>query len=114
YAERPATRLLAERIARREVERRPTVESWDLLSWTRLRSGDVRGALQAAETARRRGTPSGTMNYHFAVILDSLDRPAEAAAVRAAVLLADPSTLEPHVRLAIAGTCSNRLLRQPR
>src|ERR1051326_6748302 len=39
-------------IASREVARRPTVESWDLLSWVAFRRGELDLALQAAQESR--------------------------------------------------------------
>lgn len=100
FTEHHATRPLAVAIARRDLERRPAVESWDVLSWALFRLGNLEGALAAAREARRWGAPAPTMDYHLASILDSLGRPSDATALRGAARTADPSTLAPHVRLA--------------
>lgn len=97
YADQPAARDTALAIALREVERRPTVESWDLLSWVRYRRGEIELALQASDRARKWGAPSATMDYHRARILEAAGREAEGAALRlTATHRLD--LLEPHAR----------------
>jgi tetratricopeptide (TPR) repeat protein len=96
YAARPLTRDTALAIARRDVARRPAVESYDVLSWVLFRHADLHGALAASDGARRWGAPSPTMDYHRARILAALGRDAEVAALMARAL-ERPSLLEPHV-----------------
>jgi len=96
YAARPMTLDTALAIARRDVARRPAVESWDVLSWILFRRGDVAPALAASDRAWNWGAPSPTMEYHRARILEALGRQPEAAALLRRVL-ARPSLLEAHV-----------------
>jgi len=97
YAARPLTFDSALAIARRDVARRPAVESYDVLSWVLFRRGDLAPALAASDRARRWGVPSPTMEYHRARILRALGREAEAAGFLR-LALARPSLLEPHVQ----------------
>jgi tetratricopeptide (TPR) repeat protein len=84
-------------IATREVTRRPTVESWDLLSWVEFRLGKLDLALQAARKAASWGVPSPTMKFHRAMILESLGQTAQAAQLRRDAMR-DRSLLAPHVQ----------------
>ena len=94
YAARSLTLDTALAIARRDVARRPAVESYDVLSWVLFRRGDLAQALAASDRAQRWGAPSPTIEYHRARILQALGREAEAAALLQ-VALARPSLLEP-------------------
>ncbi len=96
YAARPLTLVTALAIARRDVARRPAVESYDVLSWVLFRRGSPAQALAASDRARSWGTPSPTMEYHRARILQALGRRPDAAALLQ-LALAQPSLLEPHV-----------------
>ena len=98
YAARPLTRDTALAIARRDVARRPAVESYDVLSWVRFQRGELGEALRASDLARRWGSPSSTMHYHRARILEALGRDAEAAALMRRALAHGMSALEPHVQ----------------
>ena len=97
YAARPLTLDTAVAVARRDVARRPAVESYDVLSWVLFRRGELSSALAASDRARRWGAPSPTMDYHRARILAALGRRPEAAALMAQAL-ARPSLFEPHVQ----------------
>jgi tetratricopeptide (TPR) repeat protein len=105
YAERrdPAVRDAALAFALRDVARRPTVESYDVLSWVRFRRGELDAALVASDSARRWGAPSPTMNYHRARILEALGRDGEAEALLH-LAAARPSLLAPHARFDLART----------
>ena len=94
YAAQPLTLDTALAIARRDVARRPAVESYDVLSWVLFRRGDLAHALAASDRARSWGAPSPTIEYHRARILKALARETEAAALLQ-VALARPSLLEP-------------------
>jgi len=94
YAARPLTLDTALAIARRDVARRPAVESYDVLSWVLFRRGDLAHALAASDRARSWGAPTPTIEYHRARILKALGRESEAAALLQ-VALAQPSLLEP-------------------
>jgi len=96
YAARPLTLDTALAIARRDVARRPAVESYDVLSWVLFRRGDWAHALAASDRARSWGAPSPTIQYHRARILKVLGRETESAALLH-VVLARPSLLEPQV-----------------
>jgi hypothetical protein len=100
YAERPETRDSAVAVARRDVSRRPAVESWDVLSWTLFRHGDLDAALAASDSARSWGVPSPSMDYRHARILQALGRPGEAAGFLTRAL-SDPTLLEPLLQLKL-------------
>src|SRR5437867_10322763 len=97
YAARLLTLDTAVAVARRDVARRPAVESYDVLSWVLFRRGELSPALAASDRARRWGTPSPTMEYHRARILAALGRGTEATALMHRAL-ERPSLLEPHVQ----------------
>ncbi len=94
YAASPLTLDTALAIARRDVARRPAVESWDVLSWILFRRGEFAPALAASDRARSWGAPSPTIEYHRARILKALGRETESAALLQ-VALARPSLLDP-------------------
>ena len=98
WAERPETRDAAIAVARRDVARRPAVESWDALAWVHYRRGEAAEALAASDRAVAWGAPSPTIEYHRARILEALCRRAEAQPwlVRAT---ADPRLLDPGARI---------------
>jgi tetratricopeptide (TPR) repeat protein len=96
YAGRPLTLDTALAIARRDVARRPAVESYDVLSWVLFRRRDLAQALAMSDRAQSWGAPSPTIEYHRARILYALGRASEAAALLRRAL-ARPSLLEPHV-----------------
>ena len=84
-------------IARREIVRRPTNESFDLLGWVLFRRGNHQAALAAANRALSWGAPSPTLGYHRARILAAVGRTEEAATLVAEAVSA-PTLLPPHVR----------------
>src|SRR5438093_104655 len=102
YAGSPVTIDTALAIARRDVARRPAVESYDVLSWVLFRRGDLAAALAASDQARRWGMPTPTMDFHRAQILAALGRNSEAAALLKPVL-AQPSLLEPAAAWELRG-----------
>jgi len=65
-------------IAEREIARRPTTESLDLLAWVHYRRGEPEAALAASDRALATGSPSPALEYHRGRILQALGRPAEA------------------------------------
>ena len=97
YASRPETRYLALAVSLRDIARRPTVESYDVLSWVHFARGEYDDALTASTRARGWGAPSATMDFHRAQILLALGKEAEARALEGPVL-ARPETLEPQAR----------------
>ncbi|MBM4189055.1 MAG: tetratricopeptide repeat protein [Gemmatimonadetes bacterium] len=99
YAERGGPRLLdsALAIAEREVARRPTTESFDLLAWVHFRRGAYPEALDASDRALAWGSPTPTMSYHRARILEAAGRTTEAAELLATAAQA-PTLLAPHAR----------------
>ncbi|HEV2150610.1 MAG TPA: hypothetical protein VGR37_24645, partial [Longimicrobiaceae bacterium] len=101
YAARPSTRDEALGVALRDAGRRPSVESYDVLSWVRFRRGELHEALAASDSASRWGAPSPTMQYRRARILQALGRGGEAAVLmREALRRVD--LLEPEARLEVA------------
>lgn len=66
------SRARAVAIAEREVARRPTTDSWDLLAWCRHRAGHPDGARDAVLEASKRGAPSSAMASYRARLLDAL------------------------------------------
>ncbi len=99
YAERgdPAGRDSALAIARREVGRRPTTESFDLLAWVLYRRGEYSAARVAADRSLAWGAPNATMLYHRGRILEALGRGEEGRRLIAEAT-ATPSLLAPHAR----------------
>lgn len=97
FAASPDTRDAALAVAMRDLERRNAVETWDVLSWIHFLRGEHALALAAAESAVRWGSPSPTMLYHRARILDAAGRSDEAVKLLSDAL-ADPTRLEPHAR----------------
>jgi hypothetical protein len=67
-----ASRARAVVIAEREVARRPTTDSWDLLAWCRHRAEHPDGARAAVLEASKRGAPSPAMAPYRARLLDAL------------------------------------------
>ena len=102
YASSLVTIDTALAIARRDVARRPAIESYDVLSWVLFRRGDLAAALAASDQARRWGMPTPTMDFHRAQILAALGRNSEAAALLKPVL-AQPSLLEPAAAWELRG-----------
>ena len=94
----PPDRDRALAVARREIERRPSNESYDGLAWVHYRRGELAEALMASDRARHWGSASPTMDYHRARILEALGRSGEAEP-----LLRHATThwslLAPHARL---------------
>ncbi len=101
WAERPETRDGALAVARRDVARRPAIESWDALAWVHYRRGEVEEALAASDRALSWGSPSPTIEYHRARILEALGRGPEAVALLERAT-ADPGLLEPGARIDLA------------
>jgi tetratricopeptide (TPR) repeat protein len=98
YAEQDApARVTALTLARRAVARRPTVESYDVLSWVRFRRHELTEAFAASDSARRWGTPSPTMDWHRGRILEALGRNGEATPLLQAAA-ARRTLLAPHAR----------------
>jgi tetratricopeptide (TPR) repeat protein len=103
YAERgaPWGRDSALALALRDLTRRPTVESYDVLSWVRYLRREPVQALAASDRAQHWGSPTPTMDYHRARILEALGRGTEAALFLHRAL-AHPTLLPPHVRRDLA------------
>ncbi|MFN0178882.1 MAG: tetratricopeptide repeat protein [Gemmatimonadales bacterium] len=99
----PASLDSALAIATREVVRRPTSESFDLLGWVHFRRGEYRAALEASDRAAGWGSPGPTMQYHRARILAALGRTEEANRLAAAAA-ATPTLLAPHARRELDGS----------
>ncbi len=93
----PAARDTALALALRDLARRPTVESNDVLSWVRFRRHELDEALAASDSARRWGSPSPTMDWHRGRILAALGRQAEAEPLLRSAS-ARRTLLAPHVR----------------
>ena len=88
-------------IAQREAQRRPTIETDDLLSWVHYHRGDLGLAVAASERTRRLGPPSPTMKYHRARILERLGRRDEATSLLDEAL-AEWTLLEPEARMELS------------
>ena len=120
YASRPETRDLALAVSLRDIARRPSVESFDVLSWVRFERGEFEEALGASSRARGWGAPSPTMDFHRAKILSALGREAEARTLEAAAI-ERPEILAPDARGALwrwiqspVASSGNRALLGPR
>jgi hypothetical protein len=77
YAQRPETRDSALAVALRDVGRRPTMESWDVLAQVRLQRGEIEEALLASDRAFAWGAPSPGMQVHRGWILSAMGRETE-------------------------------------
>lgn len=88
-------------LVRRDVRRRPAVESWDLLAWVRHRLGRHEAALAASDSAYRWAEPSATAQFHRAQILRALDRRERADRLEREAL-SQRSRLAPHVLYRLA------------
>ena len=96
-AETPASRGAALVVAKRDLERRQAVETWDVLAWIHFLRGENQLALAASDSAFRWGAPSPTMLYHRARILYAAGLTGDADTLLREAL-ADPTLLEPHAR----------------
>ncbi|MEE9208385.1 MAG: hypothetical protein V3U67_08450 [Gemmatimonadota bacterium] len=65
-------------IIRHDLDRRRSVETYEVLSWVRLLRGEFDEALEASGQARRWGDPGPSSDYVRARILEALHRPGEA------------------------------------
>lgn len=64
-------------LAQREVARRPTVETFDLLAWVHFRRGELAAALEAADRAAGWGGGTPLARFHRGMILRAIGRIAE-------------------------------------
>ncbi len=96
YAARPESRDRALEIILRDLERRPSIETYGVLSWVRLQRGELAEALEASNQSRRWGEPSPTNDYMRARVLAALGRTDEARQLFDNVL-ADPTQLDHYV-----------------
>jgi len=99
-------------VAEREVARRPTTESFDLLAWVHYRRGELERAAAAAERALDWGAPSPTMLYHRGRIFEGLGRISEGRRMIEAAT-AVPTLLAPHARLDWSRTRDESSRRRP-
>lgn len=106
-AGRPETRDAGLAVALRDVQRRPTVESWDVLARVRFERGELAKALEASDRAFAWGAPSPTMEVHRGWTLRALGREAEAAQFLARRKAA-PAVLEPFTREEIDRRAESR------
>jgi hypothetical protein len=91
----PDTRAEALAVMRRDIERRPSIENYDVLAWVLLQNDRPEETLSAVQQARRFGEPTLGSDYLRARALEALGRTDEASPYRAAAE-ADPAAL-PHV-----------------
>jgi tetratricopeptide (TPR) repeat protein len=88
--------------ARRAVQDRPSVQSFDVLSWTLYQSGDAQGAYAASQQARRLGTRDSLFLFHAGMVEKALGMNAPARGDLRAALDLNPhfSVLQPPVATA--------------
>jgi tetratricopeptide (TPR) repeat protein len=98
YASSPveADRDRALKIIQRDLDRRGSIEAYEVLSWVRLRRGELDEALVASGEARRWGEPGPSSDYVRARILEALNRLSEAEPLYRRAL-AEPTQLDHHV-----------------
>lgn len=72
YARSAETHDAALAVAQRDVARRPSVQSWDVLSRVHFARGELRDALAASDRARGWGVPTAEMDQHRSAILRTL------------------------------------------
>ena len=87
-------------VMRREMERRPSIESHALLAWTLLSDGRPAAALVHAEQAAGWGEPTAEALLLRARALEALGRSAEATPLRAAST-ADTAALPHHLQVEL-------------
>ncbi|MDX1396821.1 MAG: hypothetical protein R3195_20775 [Gemmatimonadota bacterium] len=70
----PRTRDEALAVIERDLERRPSVETWEVAAWVRLQRGELDEALAASDASRGWGTATATGDYIRGRILLRLGR----------------------------------------
>ncbi|MDX1578689.1 MAG: hypothetical protein R3266_09390, partial [Gemmatimonadota bacterium] len=96
YASRPETRDDALAVIERDLERRRSGESLEVVAWVRLERGELDLALEASDEARGWGAPDATSDYVRGRILIGLGS-AEEGRELVASALAEPTLLAHHV-----------------
>ncbi len=111
YASKPGGQARAVALAREDAARRPTVQSYDVLSWALYRAGQVPGALEASQKALAWGRPEALTLYHAGMIrLDAGEEELGLQYLRQAVARAhelDPAD-EAAARAVLAGRIAAR------
>ncbi len=76
--------------ARREAQRRSSVQAWDALAWVLYRAGDYREARSSVQQALRLGTQDALMLFHAGMISQRLGERARARAYLERALSLNP------------------------
>lgn len=102
YARSQETHDRALAVARGDLERRATAESYETLAWVHLRRGELDRALAMSDTARKLvDDPGSDSDYHRARVLLELERVSEATELLQRVKAAEPALLSHHVLRAL-------------
>ena len=101
YSRREATWDRALELARADLQRRPTSESYETLAWVHLQRGEPERALPMSDSARAGREPGLGSDYHRARILRELGRTEAADRLAASVEAAEPALFAHHVLRAM-------------
>jgi tetratricopeptide (TPR) repeat protein len=91
-------------LAKKELEVRHDIYTWDILAWVLFKNGRIPEAAEAAEKALAAGTGDALLNFHAGMIEFQLGR-----TERAQTLFKRALTLNPQFHLVYAGQARERL-----
>lgn len=91
-------------LAKKELEVRHDIYTWDILAWVLFKNGSVHEAAEAIDKALALGTEDALLDFHAGMIELQLGRPE-----RAQTLLKRALSLNPHFHLVYAGQAQERL-----
>jgi tetratricopeptide (TPR) repeat protein len=92
-------------LARKELEVRRDVYTWDALAWALYKNGRVADAANASEKAMQFGTRDSLLLYHAAMIADGMGQREQARSE-----LRESLQINPHFHLIYADAAQQRLL----
>jgi tetratricopeptide (TPR) repeat protein len=91
-------------LAKKELEVRHDIYTWDILAWVLFKNGSVEEAADAAKRALALGTKDALLDFHAGMIESQLGRPD-----RAQSLFEQALALDPHFHLVYAGEAQEKL-----
>jgi tetratricopeptide (TPR) repeat protein len=91
-------------LAKKELEVRHDIYTWDILAWVLFKNGRVAEAADAVEKALAPGTKDALLDFHAGMIESRLGRPE-----RAQRLFEQALALNPHFHLVYAGQAQEKL-----
>jgi tetratricopeptide (TPR) repeat protein len=97
YADHGLNLERAEALARKELEVRQDVYTWDVLAWALYKNGKYEEAYQASQNALKLGTRDALLLYHAGIIAGKIGKPEQAQQNLRAAL-----EINPHFHLTYA------------